>query len=41
MKNSGNELFYLFPMLAAALFLLAFSLCCSGCYTLKQGAVML
>ena len=41
MKNSGNAIFYLFPMLASALFLLAFSLCCSGCYTLKQGAVML
>lgn len=41
MKNFDNVIFYLFPMLAAALFLLAFSLCCSGCYTLKQGAVML
>ncbi|MDR2343067.1 MAG: aminopeptidase [Spirochaetaceae bacterium] len=32
---------YLFPVLTSVLFLLGFSLICSGCYTLKQGAIML
>ncbi|MDR3355581.1 MAG: aminopeptidase [Spirochaetaceae bacterium] len=41
MKNFSNAVFYLFPVLAAVLFLLLFSLICSGCYTLKQGAIML
>ena len=41
MKNFGGVVFYLFPVLAAVLFLLGFSLVCSGCYTLKQGAIML
>jgi predicted aminopeptidase len=40
MKNDGLFL-YLFPAVAAALFLLGFSLLCSGCYTLKQGGIML
>ncbi|MDR2796229.1 MAG: aminopeptidase [Spirochaetaceae bacterium] len=41
MKYFGNAALYLFPVLLAVLFLLGFSLICSGCYTLKQGAVML
>jgi predicted aminopeptidase len=39
-KNNG-VLLYLLPALIAALFLLGFSLLCSGCYTLKQGGIML
>jgi hypothetical protein len=31
MKNFSNAVLYLFPVLAAALFLLLFSLICSGC----------
>jgi predicted aminopeptidase len=41
MKNFNGVFLYLFPALAAALFLLGFSLFCSGCYTLKQGGIML
>ncbi|MDR1256535.1 MAG: aminopeptidase [Spirochaetaceae bacterium] len=41
MKNFNGAFLYLFPALAAVLFLLGFSLLCSGCYTLKQGGIML
>jgi predicted aminopeptidase len=41
MSNFNRFFVYLFPALAAVLILVGFSLLCSGCYTLKQGAVML
>jgi predicted aminopeptidase len=41
MKTAAHPLFFVFPVLAAVLIILGVLVLFSGCYTLKQGAVML